>query len=156
TDLEDKWKQLLRDLGIGAQLHVCSNDDGRRAAIIQLAAILDFFRGTEAERLNVPLHILLSALRDLQDGTAKPGKIFEQPKRTKGRRPDDLALRTMKVVSAAIMDQLCEHLSRTDAAREVAKVFSEYGLSNFRGRSISATTVTKWRDLAKEAKDPEM
>jgi hypothetical protein len=155
--IEDKWKQLLRELGIAAQLHVCNNDDdGRRAAIIQLAAFLDFFRGTAAERLTLPLDILLSALRDLQDGTAKPAKIFE-PKRTTGRRRDDLALRTTKVVAAVIMDQLCEHLSRADAAKEVAKVFSEYELSNFRGRRrISATAITKWRDRAKEAKDPEL
>jgi hypothetical protein len=108
-----------------------------------------------AERLTMPLDILLNALRDLQNGTAKPAKIFE-PKKTKGRRRDDLALRTMKVVAAVIMDQLCEHLSRADAAQEVAKVFSEYGLSNFQGRRISATAITKWRDQAKEAKDPEL
>jgi len=154
----DKWEQLLRDLGIAEQLRVCSNDDAL-AARKQLAAILDFFRGTAAERLSLPLKILLNALRDLQDGAAKPVKMFE-PKGTKHRRRDDLDLRTIKVVSAVIMDQLCErssreHLSRADAAKEVAKVFSEYGLSDFRGRSISATAVTKWRDQAKEAKDPE-
>jgi hypothetical protein len=158
ADIREKWDQLLAALGEAAQLHLVSEDDGRSAAIIQLAAVLDFFRGTAAEHLSLlaPLHILLSALRDLQEGTAKPLKIFE-PKRTKGGRPgDDLALRSIKVVTAVIMDQLCENLSREKAAEEVVKVFSRYKLSNFRGRDISATAVTKWRERAKEGKDPEL
>jgi hypothetical protein len=152
----DKWEQLLRDLGIAAQLHVCSDDDGRGAAIIQLAAILDFFRGTAAERLSLlaPLHVLLTALVDLHKG-GKPAKILTSQK-PGHRQRDNVALQSVKVVAAVIMDQLCEHLSRADAAKEVAKVFSEYGLSDFRGKRISATAVMKWRDLAKERKDPEL
>jgi hypothetical protein len=151
----DKWEQLLRDLGSAAQLHVCSNDDGRRAAIIQLAAILDFFRGTAAESLDLlaPLHVLLTALVDLHKG-GKPSKILTSQK-PGHRQRDDVALQSVKVVAAVIMDQLCEHLSRKEAAKEVSKAFSEYGLSDFRGRRISATAITKWRDKAKGTKDPE-
>jgi hypothetical protein len=80
------------------------------------------------------------------------------PQKVGHRQRDDIVLRTVKVVAAVIMDQLHEHakLSRSDAAKEIAKVFSQYGLRNFQGRAISATAVMKWRDQAKEAKDPEL
>jgi len=150
----DKWEQLLQDLGIAAQLHVCSNDDGRAAAILQLSAILKFLEADiQTQGLTTPLHILLSALVDLHKG-GKPAKILE-PQKFRNRPRDDVTLRSVMVVAAVSMDLLCKHLSRVDAAKEVAKVFSEYGLSDLRGRRISATAIRKWRDKAKGAKDPE-
>jgi hypothetical protein len=116
----DKWDQLLTALGVASQLRLCIDDDGRSAAIIQLTAILRFFQGTAAENLTLPLIVLLHALRDLQDGTAKPARIFE-PKRTKHRRRDDLVLRTTKVVAAVIMDQLHEHAKLSRGLHPVPK-----------------------------------
>jgi hypothetical protein len=152
-----KWDQLIATLGKAAQLYVGSNDNGRAAAIFQLSAILKFFEADiQTKGLTTPLCVLLSALADLHKG-GKPAKILE-PQKLGHRQRDDIVLRTVKVVAAIIMDQLREHakLSRSDAAKEVAKVFSEYGLRNFQGRAISATAITKWRDQAKEAKDPEL
>jgi hypothetical protein len=150
-----EWDQLIAALSKAAQLHICSNDDGRLAAIFQLSAILKFLEAdTQTQVLTTPLHVLLTALVDLHKG-GKSAKILT-PQKPGHRQRDDVAMQTVKVVAAVIMDQLCKDLSRTDAAKEVAKVFSEYGLSNFQGRRISATAVTKWRDLAKGRKDPEL
>jgi len=148
---EDKGERLVTALGEAAQMYLSSDDDGRGAAIVQLAAILDFFGHTGAGGLMTPLVILLGALRDLQGG-AKLAKILK-PQTVKHRPRDDLALRTIKVVAAVVMDQLCEHarLSRPEAAKAVARTFSEFGLSNFRGRRVSATTIANWRDQIKEA-----
>jgi hypothetical protein len=152
-----EWDQLIAMLGNAAQLYAGSNDNGRAAAIFQLSAIVKFFEADiQTKGLTTPLCVLLSALWDLHKG-GKPAKILV-PQKLSHRQRDDIVLRTVKVVAAVIMDQLHEHakLRRSDAAKEVAKVFSEYGLKNFQGRAISATTITKWRDQAKEAKDPEL
>jgi len=149
-----EWDQLIAMLSKAAQLHIVSNDDGRLAAIFQLSAILKFFEAdTQAKRLTTPLRILLSALTDLHKG-GKPAKILTSQK-PGHRQRDDVALRTVKIVAAVIMDQLQEYagLKRGNAASKVAKVFSEFGLSNFRGKHISAVTITKWRDQAKAAKE---
>jgi hypothetical protein len=153
--------QLVAELSKAAQLHVCSNDDGRVAAIFQLSAILKFLEADiHTKCLTTPLHVLLTALVDVHKG-GKPAKILT-PQKPGHRQRDDVALQTIKVVAAVIMDQLCgkhssgEHLSREEAAKEVVKVFAQYRLSKFRGRDISATAVTKWRDLAKERQNPEL
>jgi hypothetical protein len=147
-----EWGQLIAALSKAAQLHIVSNDDGRLAAIFQLSAILKFFEADiQTKGLTTPLCILLSALADLHKG-GKPAKILTSQK-PGHRQRDDVALRTVKVVAAVIMDQLQEYaeLKRDNAAKKVAKVFSEFGLSNFRGKRISAVTITKWRDQAKAA-----
>jgi hypothetical protein len=151
ADIEDKWAHLLTALSTAAQLRLLGSDTYERsAAIIQLKAILDFFRGTAAQSLTVPLVVLCNALQDLESG-AKPPML--SPKTVKNRPPDDVVLRTAKVVAAVIMDELFEHgrLSRDKAAQEVAKIFCEYGLQNFRGRDISASIIEDWRDQAKQA-----
>jgi hypothetical protein len=154
TDTKE-WEQLITTLGEAEQNRLLSDDDGRSAAIIQLRAILIFLHSTNARAgsLTTPLWILLNALCDLRDGAAKPAKILEPTKSKGGRQCDDLALRTVKIGAAVIMDQLQEYagMKRHEAASAVAKVFSEFGLSKFRGRNVSTTTVAKWRDWAKEA-----
>jgi hypothetical protein len=119
---------------------------------MQLEAVLSFLDAKDPKLLTTPLHILLNALRDLdlyQD--AKPARILE-PGKVKGRQRDDMALKTVKVVSAVIMDQLHEYagLTRPKAAEAVARTFSEFGLSKFRGRDITKVTVAKWRDQARK------
>ena len=100
-----EWDQLIAMLSKAAQLHIVSNDDGRLAAIFQLSAILKFFEAdTQAKRLTTPLRILLSALTDLHKG-GKPAKILTSQK-PGHRQRDDVALQTVKVVAAVIMDQL--------------------------------------------------
>jgi len=151
ANIQDKWDELLTALGVAAQLHLVSNDEGRSAAILQLSAVLKFLEQTDEGCPTSPLRILLRALRDLEGG-AKPAKMLT-PSRSKNRPRHDVVLRTVKIEAAVIMDQLHEHakLSRSKAAEAVAKVFRESGLSDYRGLDISATTIEKWRDQAKEA-----
>ena len=146
---KDEWQQLVTALGEGALQYLDSDDDGRGAAIIQLKAVLQFLHAMDQKILTTPLLNLLNALMDLQ--YAKPAKILE-PKKTAHRQRDDMALRMVKVVSAVIMDQLQEYaeLSRPDAATTVATALAKLGLSRFRGRSITATAVAKWRDQARQ------
>lgn len=153
-DIEDNWEQLLRELGKAAQHRLVSDKHGRSAAIIQLRAILTFLDQTAASGLIIPLRILCGALQDLDSG-AKPDKILT-PRKPERRQRDDLTLRTVKIGIAVIMDQLMEHarLSRKDAAREVAKVLREFGLTYLPGRknAVTPTSIAKWRDqFSKEA-----
>jgi hypothetical protein len=150
ADIEDKWEQLLWALGEGEKLRLCSDDDGRTAAILQLHAILEFFGQTAARGLTIPLVILSRALQDLQRD-AKPPMLA--PKTVENRPHDDWTWQRVKIVAATIMDQLHEYaeMSRPEAAKAVANVFSEYGLSNFRKRRVTATAISKWRDQAKQA-----
>ena len=145
--IEDKWEQLLWALAVAEQFRLCSDDAGRGAAISQLRAILNFLDGTAA--LTTPLVILSRALQDLESG-AKPAMLA--PKTVKNRPRDDFTWQRVKIVAATIMDQLQEYadLSRTDAAKQVERVFSQYGLSTFRGRRVTATAISKWRDQAKQ------
>jgi hypothetical protein len=150
-EFEDKWKQLLTDLGAARVSHIGSDENAREAAIFQLRKILNFLKETDAEGLILPLLILCSALEDLADG-AMPAKILT-PLKSKNRPKDDVVLRSVKLVAAVTMDQLFEYaeLSRADAARAVAKAFHEAGLSTIQGRKVTPTAISKWRDLAKEA-----
>ena len=154
---EDKWKQLLADLGAARMYHIVSDDNARNAAILQLRTILNFLSQNDARHLILPLLILCSALEDLEGGV-KPAKILT-PRKSENRPRDDVTLRSVKLVAAVTMDQLLEYakLSRADAARAVAKAFHEAGLSIIQGRKVTSTAITKWRDLAKEAaKDTEL
>src|SRR5262249_37314672 len=119
-------------------------------AILQLHAVLEFLDQTAAHGLTIPLVILNRALQDLQRG-AKPPILA--PKTVENRPLDDWTWQRVKIVAATIMDQLHEYaeMSRPDAAKAVAKVFSEYGRSNLRKRRVTATAISKWRDQAKRA-----
>jgi hypothetical protein len=149
ADIEDKWEQLLAALGEADKLRLCSNDEGRSAAILQLCAIVDFLDQTTARGLAIPLIMLSRALQDLQCG-AKPPMLAATT--VKNRPRDDWTWQRVKIVAATIMDQLHEYagLSRPDAAKAVEKVFSQFGLSKFRNRNISKTTIEKWRDQVRE------
>jgi hypothetical protein len=147
--IEDKRDQLLWALGVAEQFRLCSDDDGRGAAILQLRAILKFLEGTAA--VTIPLVMLNRALEGLERGT-KPAMLA--PKTVRNRPRDDWVWQRVKIVAATIMDQLQEYadLSRKDAAKDVEKVFSQYGLSTFRGRRVTATAISKWRDQARRDK----
>jgi hypothetical protein len=60
--IEDKWEQLLWALAEAEKLRLCSDDDGRTAAILQLHAVLEFLDQTAAHGLTIPLVILSRAL----------------------------------------------------------------------------------------------
>jgi hypothetical protein len=146
----DKWPQLLEQLGAAAMLHHAEHYDGRRAAIAQLNAVVNFLCQAVPNCPIDPLIRLSNALQDIERGSEPP---MLKPQPVKGRPPDDVDWVGVKIISATIMDQLHEYaeMSRPEAAKAVAKKFAELGLSTFRGRNISATAITKWRDEAKTA-----
>jgi hypothetical protein len=126
----------------------------RMGAINALHAVLGFlmrFKAVQAERLQVPLMTLHSALLALNENTVEP--ILETAKRT-GRAASSPRRRALIGIAVGAARRLeWTGLSRKDADRVVAAKLNALGIKPARGKSdVTAGTLRRWREKISETR----
>jgi hypothetical protein len=138
--LPDGTRQFYKRSGYG----------GRAAAIMQLAAVIDFFEALLGDgTLTLPLQALLWTLKDLDAGIVGP---MAERKPISNRSPDTRSRKVTRLYAAMTMQFLMDigpDKGKRHAAEAVAKILCQAGITIKRTRGddrINWKTVAKWRE----------
>ena len=153
-------QRLVSTLQEAAQLPD-GDDGGRRAAKLQLKAVIDFLDNlVSTTRLEIsphdPLFRLLAALDDLESG---PAPLMLKGRAKKGRPRSTIDDNFAKTTAAAAMDRLMlpkPGLSRQKAAERVARKIRHWDVSDIGvEKQFSWKTVAAWRDYLNSGSEKE-